>query len=292
MTELLTPITDQRTGSIDTPEAPRFSGTPADVPILPAEVFVDKAAWRPGALCSNNGLLAAHDRDMSSLVRVLRQGDRSYFENQEYQPQDAVVPFTGADHRGYPREVYAREYALMEVNAAARQNGVKGRTLTSVENGRQYDRFTPNPFDEGDFLDMTAVQEQIMGEVINHPSVVTLMATGTLEQKPEDIIGKFCSNGGILAWVTPEGHTQIAPNTEERVQRLIALGYSNGSIFVPHSNAEKFVRPKDRQAWGEIKLDDMARTRQTMTLEQSQHDGDLRDVVIPAKHIGKVILTT
>jgi len=266
----------------------RFSGVPTDVSFKGIEYTIpdaDKETWNPGVVDSNGGLVGAHDMDRP-VIHIAPQEDAEIFSG--YEAGHANVPLTGGDQDGWPGGRLAREVVAMGINRFAREAGVRGRTIPTPDGN--YEMFTADPFDKGDFLDMTGVSETSpQGEEINHRDLVTELASTTSGVGREALatIGKFNSNNGVLSWVTPEGKTQIAPMSDERLARLEELGYETGDINVPHSNGEVFSESQygnPGQTFGEMQLDDMAAAGKTMTLEE-RNSGSFRNVLIIGDHL-------
>lgn len=269
-------------------EKSRFSGTPAEVPIQRIAMPIpdaDKSMWKPGVMDSNNGLVAAHDKD-KPVVYLLEGSDYGVFKNEGYEPGSANVPLTGADQRGWYKGSHARDLAKLHINASARRAGVKGRELKQIVGGQEYGVTVMDPFDQGDFLDMSNVAEISNGQERVNRDLVEQYASGELHRNPDEMIGKMSSNNGVLAWVTPEGKVQIAPASEERVGRLRELGYTDGEIFVPHSNGESFKNQEDEQVFAEITFADMQRKGEKMTMKERQQK--FGRVIVPVAFNGLI----
>lgn len=263
-------------------EKSRFDGTPVEVPIQRVEIGIPDSekdkTWKPGVMDSNNGLVAAHDKNRP-VVYLLEAQDYATFKNEGYEPGSATVPLTGGDQRGWHKGTHARDLAKLHINASARRAGVKGRELKQTINGREYDVTTMDPFDKGDFIDMSNVAEIYNGQEKVNRDLVEQYASGEQNRNPDEMIGKMSSNNGVLAWITPEGKVQIAPYSAERASRLSELGYTNGDIFVPHSNGEIFKNDGHEQAYAEITFGDMQRKGEKMTMQERQ--SKFGKVVVP-----------
>jgi hypothetical protein len=276
---------------IDAQTSPeRFVGSPTDVPFAGIEYQIpdaQKDMWKPGIIDGNNGLIAAHDATRP-IVHIALQGDIDQFSG--YTNGSANVPLSGGDQDGWPGGRYSREVVAMGINAIARERGVKGRTIPVK--GRDYEAFTLDPFDKGDFVDMTRVAERTPGgQDIFHDDLVSELSSPQTERnrKPSDVVGRFNSNNGVMSWVTPEGKTQIAPASDERFARLRQLGYEQGDINVPHSNGESFAPGQlgdPAQAFGEIELADMQRKGETMTMDT--RNSRFAGVTIPSRFLDVV----
>lgn len=262
---------------------PRFEGTPAEVKIIRIEIGIPDTEkdrlWKPGVMDSNNGLVAAHDRNRP-VVYILEGQDYGVFKSEGYESGSANVPLTGGDQRGWFKGSHARDLAKLHINASARRAGVKGREVKHTYNGKEYDLVTMDPFDKGDFIDMSNVVEMSGGQERVNRDLVEQYASGELHRNPDELVGKMCSNNNMLAWVTPEGKVQIAPYSEERVSRLQELGYKRGEFFVPHSNGEQFKNTEDEQKFAEITFADMKRRGEKMTMEERQ--SRFGRVIVPA----------
>lgn len=253
---------------------PRFEGKPVEVPVKRIEIGIpdnEKEYWKPGVMDSNNGLTAAHAKD-KPVVYLLESQDSAEFSKEGYESGSAMVPLTGGDQRAWYKGSKSRDLAELHINAAARRSGVKGRELKQVINGKEYDVTTMNPFDDGDFLDLSNVTEILPDgktEIVNR-DIVTQRANGELNRSLDELIGKMNGNNNMLVWVTPEGKVQIAPYSDDRATRLRELGYTHGDINVPHSNGESFKHQDDEQAFAEIKFADMKRKGEKMTMQERQ----------------------
>lgn len=255
-------------------EKSRFNGTPAEVPVKRIEIGIpdaEKEYWKPGVMDSNNGLTAAHAKD-KPVVYLLESQDSSEFRKEGYESGSAMVPLTGGDQRAWYKGSKSHDLAELHVNAAARRSGVKGRELKQIINGGEYGVVTMNPFDDGDFLDMSNVSEILPDgttEIVSR-DIVTQRANGDLNRNLDEVIGRMNSNNNTLVWVTPEGKVQIAPYSDERAARLKELGYTDGDINVPHSNGESFKNQDDEQVFAEITFADMKRKGEKMTMKERQ----------------------
>jgi hypothetical protein len=267
----------------------RFVGTPTEVPFQGIEFTIpdaEKDMWKPGIIDFNNGLVAAHDKERP-VVHIAPQGDSGRFQG--YESGSATVPLSGGDQRGWPGGQFSRDIVIMGVNEVARNKGVMGRTVPT-EDGK-YEYFTANPFDDGDFLDMTGVSETTPdGKELRHTDIVSELASVNSEKnRSVDSVGSYNVNNGILAWVTPEGRVQIAPVSEDRLARLSELGYSTGDIDVPHSNRESFTERQygnPAQTFGEIILADMKAAGETMTMDE--RNTRFANVIIPTEYLGVI----
>jgi len=252
---------------------PRFEGKPVEVPVKRIEIGIPDSekdkTWKPGIMDSNNGMTAAHDKSRP-VIYLLEGQDADAFRQEGYESGSANVPLTGGDQRAWFNGSKSRELADLHVNAAARRAGVKGREIKQTINGREYDVTTMNPFDDGDFLDMSNVTEILPDgstEIVNR-DIVTQSASGELNQGLDSLIGKMNGNNSMLSWITPEGKVQIAPYSNERSARLRELGYTHGDINVPHSNGESFKNQDDEQKFAEIIFADMKRKGEKMTMQE------------------------
>ena len=266
---------------------PRFEGTPTEVTVKRIEIGIPDAdkesIWKPGIMDSNNGMTAAHDKSRP-VIYLLEGQDADAFRQEGYESGSANVPLTGGDQRAWFKGSKSRELADLHINAAARRAGVKGREIKQTINGREYNVTTMNPFDDGDFLDMTNVVEiDSSGTETINSDIVTRSANGELNQSLDSLIGKMNSNNNTLTWVTPEGKVQIAPYSEDRATRLKEFGYTHGDINVPHSNGERFKDNDDEQIFAEITFADMKRKGEKMTMnDRNQKFGR---VMIPTGYI-------
>lgn len=270
----------------------RFLGQPTEVPFQGIEYNIpeaDRERWNPGVIDSNGGLVAAHDADRP-VIHIAPASDRDIFKG--YTAGSANVPLSGGDQDGWPGGKYSRDVAKMGLNEVARKKGVMGRTIPTPDG--KYTMFTSDPFDKGDFIDMSGVTETTsQGVEVRHSSdLVTEIASPKSDINSKDIVkvGTFNTNNGTLSWVTPEGKTQIAPDSAERVARLKELGYDMSEVLdVSHSNGESFAPGQSgdpAQEYAEIQFGDMKRAGETMTLDE--RNSIFGSITVPSEYLSLV----
>ncbi|MDQ2973180.1 MAG: hypothetical protein M3Q79_01695 [bacterium] len=263
------------------PSSELFKGKPTEIRPLTLDVPVDAELWRPGVLGSNGGLVAAHDRERP-VAHLAHQDDSSLFATRGYAHGEANVPLTGGDQSAWFGQPLYYEKRSLDRNHTARSRGVKGRTI-EAQNG-QYERFTTDPFDEGEFVDMQhAVEIDPLGRSVKNPHG-TQKEDATLTES----VGQYNNNNGTLAWVTPDGKSQIAPASDQRVARLRELGYETGEINVPHSNGERFDTQSGSsqdhaQTWANLELQGMKSRGETMSMDE--RNSRFGRVAVPVEHL-------
>lgn len=188
----------------------------------------------------NNGIVQISDGEPGRGSVALAEDDliKTLKEQGYHRNGNGLVAVGNGMHPTEMSDIMPR----LAIDRAARQSGAQMRESTYIDNdGTEQTFVTANPFDDGDFIGINRETDEINanGEPVLHKD----LPRDLIEDDPyfTDTIGKYNVNEGVISWVTPQGKVQISKATDERIQRLEAMGYGQKSdMNVPHSNGEQW----------------------------------------------------
>jgi hypothetical protein len=210
----------------------------------------------PMTYAINGNLLQFIDPNDNSLLTSATKDIQARLDAEGYNRNDSMsVVGTGND---MPSVVLREDMLRLQVNRTALESGVSNRMVAFGRNGEQ-EIVTSNPFDSGEYLDVSNFEEDmgLPGPPVHYPQ--QLLERASRPDFPEFLksVGRFDTNNGVLTWVTSTGEQQVAPKTQEKVDRLIQLGYRQDSIGVPLSNGVMTEESRQKRVFSRVNGEDI-----------------------------------
>jgi hypothetical protein len=185
-----------------------------------------------GKYCTNNGLISFIDEQGRLYVGSVTQDRVKELEDAGYQRGGIWVPFSNGE---LPVNTRAKKN-LLRMRVRSDQINAKGREKEML------DRYASIAKDRG------IGKQNVSGVWLNCDNISYKTLDGeahSFEGKGNEdrskLIGKYCTNNGIITFVDEEGDRYIGPQTPDRIKALESAGYEKSGFMVPFSNGERAV---------------------------------------------------